>query len=84
MFGCPAVFLGRRMAFRVFDRAVGAKVPAAQAAQLIPSGAATAFRPYGRRAMREWIELRATPDDVPRSAPILALALRCAKDPARA
>ena len=35
MFGCPAAFLGRRLAFCVFGAAVGVKVPAVEAARLI-------------------------------------------------
>lgn len=79
MFGCPAAFLGRRLAFCVFGAAVGVKVPAVEAARLIESGTATAFRPYGRPPMREWIEVQARPDDVPRLESILASALRYAR-----
>jgi len=79
MFGCPAAFVGRRMAFCVFSSAVGAKVPEAEAAGLIASGTATPFRPFGRPPMREWIELHAKPDNAAKLAPILSLALRYAK-----
>lgn len=82
MFGSPAVFMGRRMAFCVFKSGVGAKVPAADAARLIASGAATSFRPYGKPAMKEWIELQASQADVPKLAPVLSLALRYAKSSA--
>jgi hypothetical protein len=79
MFGCPAVFIGRRMAFCVYGSAVAAKIPEAEAARLIASGEATAFRPYGRPPMKEWIELRAKPGDSVKLAPILTLALRYAR-----
>lgn len=79
MFGCPAAFLGRRLAFCVFGAAIGVKVPAIEAAWLIESGTATAFRPYGRPPMREWIASQARPDDVPRLGSILASALRYAR-----
>jgi hypothetical protein len=79
MFGCPAAFLGRRLAFCVFGAAIGIKVPAAEAARLIESGTATAFRRYGRPPMREWIEVQARPDDVPRLESILASTLRYAR-----
>lgn len=82
MFGCPAVFVGRRMAFCVFGSAVGAKVPEAEAARLIASGTAAAFRPYGRSAMKEWIELQATPANAAGLVPVLSVALRYAKDSA--
>jgi hypothetical protein len=79
MFGCPAVFIGRRMAFCVYGSAVGAKIPEAEAARLIASGEATAFRPYGRPPMKEWIELQAKPCDSVTLAPILTLALSYAR-----
>jgi hypothetical protein len=79
MFGCPAVFVGRRLSFCVFDKAVGAKVPAPEAARLIAAGEATPFRPYGKPAMKEWIELEATPATVGNISGVLTLALRYAK-----
>lgn len=57
MFGSPAVFLGRRMIGCVFGPNIGLKVPAEVAAQAIASQSATPFRPYGKAAMREWIEI---------------------------
>ncbi len=53
MFGSPAVYLGRRMAFCVFGAEIGVKLPEAEAARLIASGSASAFRPYGRAPMKE-------------------------------
>ncbi len=82
MFGSPAVFMGKRMAFCVFKTGVGAKVPASEAARLIASGAATPFRPYGKPAMKEWIELQASRADAPGLAPVLSLALQYAKNSA--
>ena len=82
MFGSPAAFMGRRMAFCAFKSGVGAKVPEAEAALLIASGAATQFRPYGKPAMKEWIELQASRADVPKLEPVLSLALRYAKSSA--
>ena len=80
MFGCPAAFVGRRLAFCVYGQGIGAKLPQAEAARLIASGEATAFRPFGRPAMKEWVELRAEPGEALRMAPILALAVRYARD----
>jgi hypothetical protein len=82
MFGSPAAFMGKRMAFCVFESGVGAKVPEADAARLIASGTATPFRPYGKPAMKEWIELQAGRADVPRLVPVLSLALQFAKNSA--
>jgi len=58
MFGCPAAYIGRRMAFCVYGDAIGAKLPQTQAADWIARGAAIAFRPDGRPALKEWIQLR--------------------------
>ncbi len=80
MFGCPAAFVGRRMAFCVYGEGVGAKLPRAEAARLVASGAATAFRPFGRPAMKEWVEPRAEPGETLRIAPILTLAVRYARE----
>ena len=80
MFGCPAVFVGRRLAFCVFGSAVVAKIPQAEAARLIAAGTAIAFRPYGRPAMKEWVEIKAKPTDVVSLVPVMSLALRHAKD----
>lgn len=79
MFGCPAAFVGRRLAFCVFDKGIGAKVPAQDAARLIAEGEATPFRPYGKPAMKEWIELAATSANTGEVARLLTVALRYAK-----
>jgi hypothetical protein len=57
MFGCPAIYVGRRMVACVYGRAIGLKVPARLARENLDSGRATAFRPYGKPAMREWIQI---------------------------
>jgi hypothetical protein len=80
MFGCPAAFVGRRMAFCAYGQGIGVKLPRAEAAKLISSGEATAFRPFGRPPMKEWIELRAEPGGVTRIAPVLALAVAYARE----
>lgn len=79
MFGCPAAFIGKRLAFCVYGTGIGARLPPAEAARLIASGEATAFRPFGRPAMKEWIELRPRGKDVQPLLPILAEALRYAQ-----
>src|ERR1700761_8095601 len=76
MFGCPAVYIGRRLAFCVYGDVVGAKVPEADATRLIATNEVTAFRPYGRPAMKEWIELKGP---VPAMLPILMLAMAHAR-----
>ncbi|HLI86637.1 MAG TPA: hypothetical protein VKV17_22210 [Bryobacteraceae bacterium] len=79
MFGCPAAFVGRRMAFCVYGEGIGAKLPQAEAARLIASGQATAFRPFDRPAMKEWVELRVKPGEALKIVPILAAAVRYAR-----
>jgi hypothetical protein len=57
MFGCPAVFHGRRMSACVYGDSVGLRVPEEIASNSLRAGRATAFRPYGRPAMREWVQI---------------------------
>jgi hypothetical protein len=79
MFGCPAAFVGRRMAFCVYGDVVGARIPQDEAVRLIAAGGAAAFRPYGRPAGKQWVELRPQPGRAHEIAPILGLALRHAR-----
>ncbi|MGO9546272.1 MAG: TfoX/Sxy family protein [Rhodomicrobium sp.] len=55
MFGCPAIFHGRKMAACVYGDQIALKVPAALADATLASGRAVPFAPYGRAVMREWI-----------------------------
>lgn len=57
MFGCPAAYVGRRMAACVFGAEIGLRVPAGIAGAALGAGRAVPFRPYGRPAMREWLAL---------------------------
>jgi hypothetical protein len=61
MFGCPAIFCGKKMAVCVYGAAVALKIPEALALKTKAEGRAVAFQPYGRPTMREWIEV--TPED---------------------
>ena len=79
MFGCPAAFVGRHIAFCVYGSGLGIKLPAERAAALVKSGRAFAFQPYGRSAMNEWVELRIERDHVDEIAPVLAEAVRFAQ-----
>jgi hypothetical protein len=79
MFGCPAVFAGGRMAFCVYRDTVGVRLPAADAASLIAAGEATAFRPYNKPAMKEWVAIRMAPDDAARIVPVLTGAIAYAR-----
>jgi TfoX/Sxy family transcriptional regulator of competence genes len=56
MFGCPAIYCGKKMAVCVYGPAVALKVPEALAIKAKADVRANPFRPYGRPPMREWIE----------------------------
>ena len=75
MFGSPAAFVGKRMVFCVFGDVLGVKVPAAYAEGLVRDGCASAFQPYGRAPMKEWIALAADPDEPGSWGPVLAVAI---------
>ena len=75
MFGCPAGYLGRHLAFCVHGDAVGAKLPESRAADLIATAAATRFRPFNRPAMAGWVELRVAPGQAAELAPLLREAI---------
>jgi hypothetical protein len=80
MFGCPAAFVGAHLAFCVYGSGIGIKLPAERAAALVAEGRAFAFQPYGRSAMREWVEVRITRERVADLAPVLAEAIGYARD----
>lgn len=62
MFGCPAVFHGRKMALCVMGTHIGLKVPAETAASARQHPDITDFCPYGKAPMREWIQIPGTID----------------------
>lgn len=78
MFGSPAIFVGRRMAFCVFGRALGVKLPEARTKALIAAGA-VAFRPYGKVPMREWIAIEPEKGGIEAALPLLAEAIAYAR-----
>jgi hypothetical protein len=79
MFGCPAAFVGAHMAFCVYGSGIGIKLPAERAAALVRTGRAFAFQPYGRAAMREWVEIRITRDRIAEIAGVLIEAIEYAR-----
>ncbi len=79
MFGCPAAFVGAHLAFCVYGSGIGIKLPAPRAAMLVDSGRAFAFQPYGRSAMREWVEIRIPRERVDEIAPVLMEAIEYAR-----
>jgi hypothetical protein len=79
MFGCPAAFAGCSLAFCVYRDTVGAKLPEDEAARLVADGQAAWFRPYDRMAMVGWVDLRTSHAEAARLTPILASAVRFAR-----
>ena len=64
MFGCPAIFHGRRMAVCVYGEILGLKVPEHLANTCIDNGLAIPFQPYGKGRMREWIAIEGSSENI--------------------
>ena len=62
MFGHPAYYVKGRLFACVYGDIVGLKLPEQMAADLVSRGEADPFQPYGKRRMREWIQLPHRPD----------------------
>lgn len=63
MFGCPALYVGRKMALCVYEDSIGMRVPEDVAMRAKASNRAVFFTPYGKKPMREWIAV-GTPEDL--------------------
>jgi hypothetical protein len=58
MFGFPAYYADRRLCICLYERGVGVKVPEQTAARLIKEDRnVIPFQPYGKRKMREWVQI---------------------------
>lgn len=79
MFGSPAVFVGRKMAACVVDGRIGMRVPAAVARLSLSDGRAAPFRPHGRPAMPEWIEIDSGADALTEKSDLLSEAIAFAE-----
>lgn len=79
MFGCPALYVGRKMACCVMGNEVGLRVPASTADEARTTGRARAFTPYGKRPMREWIALDLPPSGLHRASDLINLAVAFAR-----
>ncbi len=75
MFGCPAVFQGRKLAACVYGDGVGLRIPEAIATASLQAGRARAFRPHGKPAMREWIQIDGGAAAIAASLDLLAAAI---------
>lgn len=77
MFGCPALYVGRKMALCVYEDTIGMRVPEDVAMRAKASDRAVPFTPYGKKPMREWIALSA-PEDLSGFHDLLKAALHFA------
>ncbi len=80
MFGCPAVYRGRRMALCVFGTEIALRVPQAVASAAVDEGRAHPFQPFGRSRMREWIALEGGIVTLERHRDLAAAAIAFARD----
>lgn len=59
MFGCPALYVGRKLALCVYEDRIGMRVPEVVATRAKSTKRAGAFTP---KLMREWIAVTAAED----------------------
>lgn len=78
VFGYPAVLLGRRVVLCVYGSGIGIRLPPAYAGNLVETGRAFYFQPYGRSVMHEWVEIRTTRDRLDQLTPVFIEAIRYA------
>jgi hypothetical protein len=58
MFGFPAYYADKKLCICLYEEGVGIKVPEQTAARLIKEDRnAIPFQPYGKRKMREWVQI---------------------------
>lgn len=58
MFGFPAYYADKKLCMCLYEQGVGVKVPEQMAARLIKEDPhVIPFQPYGKRKMREWIQI---------------------------
>jgi hypothetical protein len=62
MFGCPALYVGRKMALCIDADCIGMRVPEDIAVKAKSLHRAVPFTPYGKKPMREWIAIEPTDD----------------------
>jgi hypothetical protein len=79
MFGCPALYVGRKLACCVMGKEIGLRVPQRIADGARTSGRARAFTPYGKRPMREWIALDLSPPNLHRADDLIREAVGFAR-----
>lgn len=84
MFGHPALYTGRRLAACAYGTGFALKLPADRVQELLSSGRAATFEPYGKPPMAEWAHLPATNrQQVADHAELIGEALAFTRDPDR-
>ena len=79
MFGCPALYVGRKLALCVYEDRIGMRVPEAVATREKSTKRAGTFTPYGKKPMREWIAVTAA-EDLAEFQDLFEAALRFAEE----
>lgn len=79
MFGCPAIFLDKKMALCVMRSTIGMKVPEAVANAARAHEDVSDFQPFGKPRMREWIEIPGTEAAMSEHAELLVEAITYAE-----
>ena len=74
MFGFPAYYAGKKLAFCVYEDAIGIKLPEERVRQILAEDHnASPFQPYGKAVMREWVQITLpTAQDYRRYQPLFA------------
>ena len=58
MFGFPAYYVGRKLCICLYEQGVGIKLPEKTALNILETDPnAIPFQPYGKRKMREWVQI---------------------------
>jgi len=58
MFGFPAYYAAKKLCICLYEEGVGVKIPEQTAVRLLnEDGNVIPFQPYGKRKMREWVQI---------------------------
>lgn len=68
------------LSFAFYGRGIGIRLPPHYAADLIQSGRAFPFQPYGRSVMQEWVEIHVPPERVDEMVPVFIEAARFVRE----
>lgn len=60
MFGHPALYIGAKLCACAYGDGIGLKLPAPTVQELLTQPNTSAFTPYGKAPMRQWVHLRMT------------------------